>query len=88
MNLRELHSLAEKFETFHGTDLADFIIYLELIDKMGGGFPSAQILEENSVKLMTIHAAKGLEFKTVFLRPVMRSAKDKSLEAHFVLQPA
>jgi hypothetical protein len=28
------------------------------------------------------------EFKTVFLRPIMRSAKDKSLEAHFILQPA
>jgi hypothetical protein len=28
------------------------------------------------------------EFKTVFLRPVMRSARDTSLEAHFVLQPA
>ncbi|CAN7469207.1 Twin-arginine translocation pathway signal [Acidovorax sp. LjRoot118] len=28
------------------------------------------------------------EFKTVFLRPVMRSAKDKTLEAHFVLEPA
>ena len=28
------------------------------------------------------------EFETVFLRPVMRSAKDKSLEVHFVLQPA
>ena len=28
------------------------------------------------------------EFKTVFLRPLMKSAKDKSLEAHFVLQPA
>ena len=28
------------------------------------------------------------EFKTVFLRPVMRSAKDKTLEGHFVLQPA
>lgn len=26
-------------------------------------------------------------FKTVFLRPVMRSAKQTSLEAHFVLQP-
>ena len=26
------------------------------------------------------------EFKTVFLRPVMRSAKDTSLEGHFVLQ--
>lgn len=28
------------------------------------------------------------EFKTVFLRPVMRSAKETSIEAHFVLQPA
>ena len=28
------------------------------------------------------------EFKTVFLRPVMPSAKDTSLEAHFVLEPA
>ena len=28
------------------------------------------------------------EFKTVFLRPIMKSAKDKSLEAHFVLQRA
>ena len=27
------------------------------------------------------------EFKTVFLRPVMPSSKDTSLEAHFVLQP-
>jgi hypothetical protein len=27
------------------------------------------------------------EFQTVFLRPVMRSAKETSLEAHFVLQP-
>lgn len=26
-------------------------------------------------------------FKTVFLRPVMSSSKDTSLEAHFVLQP-
>jgi hypothetical protein len=28
------------------------------------------------------------EFKTVFLRPVMRSARETSLEAHFVLEPA
>lgn len=27
------------------------------------------------------------DFKTVFLRPVMQSSKDTSLEAHFVLQP-
>ncbi len=28
------------------------------------------------------------DFETVFLRPVMASAKDKSLSAHFVLKPA
>ncbi len=28
------------------------------------------------------------EFQTVFLRPVMSSARDKTLAAHFVLQPA
>ena len=28
------------------------------------------------------------EFETVFLRPVMSSSRDTSLEAHFVLQPA
>ena len=28
------------------------------------------------------------DFKTVFLRPVMRSAKETNLEAHFVLQSA
>ena len=27
------------------------------------------------------------EFETVFLRPIMPSSKDKSLSAHFVLQP-
>ncbi len=28
------------------------------------------------------------DFKTVFLRPVMASAKDTTLSAHFILQPA
>lgn len=33
-------------------------------------------------------AYDGGDFETVFLRPVMASAKDTSLEAHFVLKPA
>lgn len=32
-------------------------------------------------------AYEGAGFKSVFLRPVMASARDKSLAAHFVLQP-
>lgn len=33
-------------------------------------------------------AYEGQGFKSVFLRPVMASARDKSLSAHFVLEPA
>jgi hypothetical protein len=33
-------------------------------------------------------AHDGGPFRTVFLRPVMASSRDKSLSAHFVLQPA
>jgi hypothetical protein len=33
-------------------------------------------------------AYEGAGFKTVFLRPIMPSARDRSLSAHFVLQPA
>ncbi len=32
-------------------------------------------------------AYEGDGFKTVFLRPIMANSKDKSLSAHFVLQP-
>jgi protocatechuate 3,4-dioxygenase beta subunit len=32
-------------------------------------------------------AYEGSGFKTVFLRPIMASAKDTSLNAHFILQP-
>ncbi|MEM9318794.1 MAG: twin-arginine translocation pathway signal [Pseudomonadota bacterium] len=33
-------------------------------------------------------AYDSADFQTVFLRPVMASSRDTSLEAHFVLQPA
>ena len=65
-NLRRLHDLAEEFETFHGDDLASFISYIELVDEIGG-LPSEQQTNEESIKLMTVHAAKGLEFDAVFL---------------------
>jgi DNA helicase-2/ATP-dependent DNA helicase PcrA len=71
-NIGRLINLAFTFETFHGDDLESFVAYIELIDEMSSGMASAKLLEEESVKLMTIHAAKGLEFDTVFVIDMIR----------------
>jgi DNA helicase-2/ATP-dependent DNA helicase PcrA len=62
------------FEEFHGKDLSLFIDYLEILDEMDGNPSPARIADEDAINLMTIHSAKGLEFKVVF---VTNLAKDK-----------
>ncbi|MDO8724607.1 MAG: ATP-dependent DNA helicase [Candidatus Methanoperedens sp.] len=74
LNLRQLHELASNFEEFHGKDLSLFIDYLEILDEMDGNPAPARITDEDAINLMTIHSAKGLEFKVVF---VTNLAKDK-----------
>ncbi len=74
LNLRQLHELASNFEEFHGKDLRLFIDYLEILDEMDGNPPPARIADEDAINLMTIHLAKGLEFRVVF---VTNLAKDK-----------
>ncbi|MBU4339318.1 MAG: ATP-dependent helicase [Euryarchaeota archaeon] len=74
LNLRQLHELASNFEELHGKDLSLFIDYLEILDEMDGNPPPARIADEDAINLMTIHSAKGLEFKVVF---VTNLAKDK-----------
>jgi len=74
LNLKQLYELAENFEEFHKKDLSMFIDYIEILDVMEGSPSPAKIENENSIKLMTIHAAKGLEFKVVF---ITNFAKDK-----------
>lgn len=74
LNLRNLYQMAKNFEQFHNRELFGFIDYLEILDEMGGNPASAKIKEDDAVSLMSIHAAKGLEFKVIF---VTNMAKDK-----------
>jgi DNA helicase-2/ATP-dependent DNA helicase PcrA len=48
-------------------DLGEWIEYLELFREAGGWIPLAANPDEDTVRLMTAHGAKGLEFSHVFL---------------------
>ena len=68
-NVENLIKLAYEFEENNfNVDFDSFIIYLKEIAKTDYEDPDLQVISnENSVKIMSIHASKGLEFKVVFL---------------------
>ena len=68
-NVENLIKLAWDFEENNFNSTFDsFVVYLKDIAKTDYEDPDFQsVSKENSVKLMSIHAAKGLEFNTVFL---------------------
>jgi len=55
-NLKELVRATQEFETLHG-----FLEHIALITD------TAQVISEETVTIMTLHGAKGLEFECVFL---------------------
>ncbi|HYM78660.1 MAG TPA: ATP-dependent DNA helicase [Candidatus Dormibacteraeota bacterium] len=49
------------------TDLAEFLDYMTLFREAGGVLPLESDVNEDAVRLMTAHLAKGLEFPHVFI---------------------
>lgn len=68
-NLRLLVKQAEDYEEagFHG--LSAFLRFISRIEESGGDLPSSGYSGsgENCVRIMTVHASKGLEFPVVFI---------------------
>lgn len=66
-NLMALYNHARTFEngTFKG--LYNFIRYINDLIESGGSLPSPKAVQDDVVKIMSIHKSKGLEFETVFL---------------------
>jgi ATP-dependent helicase/nuclease subunit A len=66
-NLRKLARLARSYEELRGPDIEGFIRFVAEQDAAGAPERDAVSEEEgaDAVRLLTIHAAKGLEFKVV-----------------------
>ena len=67
MNLKNFYDLAENYSRMHDQSLSSFIEYLEILEKLGVEIPASKITDINAVRLMTIHAVKGLEFDKVIV---------------------
>ena len=74
-NIKKFFSLVEEFEERNiFSTLEDFIAYVKEVTQQGVVESEAKPGEENAVRIMSIHQAKGLEFPIVFLANV----KDKT----------
>jgi len=66
-NLRQLDRIARGFEQGGFRGLSAFVRYMDRLQEQGKDMGGGDTLYQEGVRLMTVHASKGLEFPVVFL---------------------
>ena len=86
-NLRKLARLARSYEGIRRPDLEGFLRFLRDLEAAGARELEAAAVEEgaDAVRLFTVHAAKGLEFKTVVLADAGRGAPTAAMSEFLCL---
>lgn len=88
-NLNSFIDLANKYESTGKKGVSGFIRYIDNIVKSGGDVAGSDAAsdEGNSVKIMTIHKSKGLEFPVCFIGACEKKYGDLSLREDLLIAP-
>ena len=88
-NLQMLSEKAREFERSSYSGLFSFVRYMEHLEKYEVDFGEASLAAEaeNSVRIMTIHKSKGLEFPIVFVCGLGKSFNLRDLNESVLIDP-
>ncbi|MBQ7121821.1 MAG: helicase-exonuclease AddAB subunit AddA [Clostridia bacterium] len=88
-NLNHFIDLANKYESTGKKGVSGFIRYIDNITKSGGDIAGSEPNsdESDSVKIMTIHKSKGLEFPVCFVAACEKKYGDLSLKEDLLIAP-
>jgi ATP-dependent exoDNAse (exonuclease V) beta subunit len=88
-NLRKLMRLARSYEELRGPDIEGFVKFIRDQEAVGAAQLEAVSEEEgaDAVRLLTIHAAKGLEFKVVIVADAGRDTNGAPSSDEILVRP-
>jgi ATP-dependent exoDNAse (exonuclease V) beta subunit len=88
-NLRKLMRLARSYEELRGPDIEGFVKFIRDQEALGAAQLEAVSEEEgaDAVRLLTIHAAKGLEFKVVIVADAGRDSAGRPSADEILVRP-
>jgi ATP-dependent helicase/nuclease subunit A len=84
-NVRQFVGLARRFDEFQQQGLFRFLRFVEAQQEADTGPEVAAVIDENAVRLMSIHQSKGLEFPVVALADLGKGFNLSDLQADLIL---
>ncbi|MBP2057079.1 ATP-dependent helicase/nuclease subunit A [Lactobacillus colini] len=89
VNLQALYERASSYESAGFKGLYQFINFIERMRKNNKDLAQPLLSDQadNSVKLMTIHGSKGLEFPIVFVMDLNHRYQKRDLQGDYIISP-
>ena len=86
-NLRKFYEYARKYEASSYKGLHDFVEYVSGIISQNTKISDEDAVTDNTVRIMTVHKSKGLEFPVVFLYGAEKSIADQDSKKNMIFAP-